>query len=186
IRTLEERLRDPEVRLVTILGMGGVGKTRLAMRVAERLASEASERYPDGVVLVPLEVLTTPAQVVLAIAAAASLPQAAGTSLPSLMDALASWRALLVLDNFEHVIDAATDVGELLRACPNLQIVVTSRVRLGLTDEWTVELSGLDLSHDSARPSDAATLFLERAERVGYPPEAATHDLPAIEDVCEA
>src|SRR5690606_35163681 len=159
-------------------------KTRLAMRVAERLASLASERYPDGVALVPLEVLTSPSQIVAAIAAAAALPQAAGANLASLTVTMAGWRALLVMDNFRHVLDAATNVGELLRACPNLQIVVTSRVRLGLTDEWTVELSGLDLSHDSARPSDAATLFLERAERVGYPPAAATHDLLAIEDIC--
>lgn len=186
LQTLEDRLHDPTVRLVTIFGMGGVGKTRLAMRVAERLASDASERYPDGVVLVPLEVLTSPSQVVTAIAAAAALPQAAGTDLASLTDALAGWRALLLLDNFEHVIDAATDVAELLRACPGLQVVVTSRVRLGLTDEWTIELSGLDLDHDATRTSDAASLFLERAERVGYPPEAAIQDLPAIEAVCEA
>lgn len=186
LRTLEERLADPTVRLVTIFGMGGVGKTRLAMRVAERLASSASERYPDGVVLVPLEVLTSPSQVVAAIAAAAALPQAAGASLASLLDALASWRALLVLDNFEHVVDAAPDVAELLRACPHLQVVVTSRVRLGLTDEWTVELQGLALRHDQVHASDAASLFLERAERVGYPPEAAADDLIAIEEVCEA
>lgn len=186
LRTLEDRLRDPTVRLVTIFGMGGVGKTRLAMRVAERLASESSDRYPDGVVLVPLEVLTSPSQVVAAIAAAAALPQSAGANLASLASTLASWRALLVLDNFEHVIDAATDVAELLRACPGLQVVVTSRARLGLTDEWTVELSGLDLDHDATRASDAASLFLERAERVGYPPEAAIQDLPAIEEVCGA
>jgi predicted ATPase len=185
LRQLDKKLREPAVRLVTLFGMGGVGKTRLAARLAERLSAREQERYPDGVVLVPLETLERADQVVPTIAARLALPAAVGTSVDELAAALANWRALLVLDNFEHVMGAGDAVVRLLRDCPTLQMVVTSRTRLGLGDEWTVELGGLSTKHDGERLSDAASLFLERAERVGYAPEAAKRDQLAIESLCQ-
>lgn len=184
LRALDDLLRDPTQRLVTLFGLGGVGKTRLAARLAERLTAHQPERFRDGVVVVPLESVPQPSAVVAAIAARLALPSAAGASSAALADALASWHVLLVLDNFEHVLPAVDDLAVLLRAAPHVRLLVTSRARLGLAEERTVELSGLATTRDGASPSDAARLFLERAERVGFPLEAAARDLEAIEALC--
>jgi tetratricopeptide (TPR) repeat protein len=184
LRALDDLLRDPTQRLVTLFGMGGVGKTRLAARLAERLTAREPDRFRDGVAVVPLESVPHPSGVVPAIAARLALPAAAGASAAALADALAGWQALLVLDNFEHVLPAVDDLALLLRAAPNVRFLVTSRARLGLAEERTVELAGLATARDGAQPSDAARLFLERAERVGFPPEAAARDLNLIEALC--
>lgn len=186
LRELEGLVHDPTNRLLTLFGMGGVGKTRLAARLAERLAARDTDRFPDGVALIPLEAIPRPEGVVPAIAARLALPVTAGASTTALADALAGWQALLVLDNFEHVAPAAADVAVLLRSCPRLAVLATSRARLGLASERMVELRGLATDRDGARPSDAAQLFLERAERVGFPPEAAARDLEEIEVLCRA
>lgn len=183
---LEGLLADPAQRLLTLFGMGGVGKTRLAARLSERLAARAPERFPDGVALVPLEAVPRPEGVVPAIAARLALPASAGASTAALADALAGWQALLVLDNFEHVAPAAADLTVLLRSCPHLALLVTSRARLGLAVERTVALGGLSTARTDGATSDAARLFLERAERVGFPAEAAARDLEAIEALCAA
>ena len=184
MRALDDLLRDPTVRLVTLFGMGGVGKTRLAARLAERLAAREPARFRDGVAVVPLESVADASAVVPAIAARLALPAAAGATTAALADALASWQALLVLDNFEYVLPAVDDLAVLLRAAPNLRLLVTSRARLGLADERTVELAGLATEHAAAGRSDAARLFVERAERVGFPPEAAARDSELIEALC--
>lgn len=186
LHELEALLRDPSNRLTTLFGMGGVGKTRLAARLAERLAARAPERFPDGVALVPLEAIPRPEGVVPAIAARLALPASAGASTAALADALAGWQALLVLDNFEHVAPAAADLALLLQTCPRLALLVTSRVRLGLAVERTVALGGLATERSGGRPSDAARLFLERADRAGFPVEAGVRDLDAIEALCAA
>ncbi len=186
LRQLEELLSDPANRLLTLFGMGGVGKTRLAARLAERLGARGTDRFPDGVVLVPLEAIPRPEGVVPAIAARLALPATAGASAATLADALAGWRALLVLDNFEHVVQAAVEVALLVQSCPGLTVLVTSRVRLGLAAERTMVLDGMATRRVGDAPADAVRLFLDRAERVGYSADAAARDADAIADLCEA
>lgn len=177
-------LRDPANRLLTVFGLGGVGKTRLAVRLAERLSTHASEHFPDGVALIALDAVRLPEAVVPAVAARLALPAATGLSAAALAEALGPWEALLVLDNFEHVLPAVEDLAVLLRSCPKIRLLVTSRARLGLATERSIELKGLSTDRVGAQPSDAARLFLERAERVGFPMEAAARDLDAIEALC--
>ncbi|MBW6455749.1 MAG: hypothetical protein K0A98_07665 [Trueperaceae bacterium] len=195
LRALEEILDEPNTRLLTLFGLGGVGKTRLALRLAERVAAHGSERYPDGVAVVSLESVDRPSEVAPTIAAGLMLPATAGASASDLADALASWRALLVLDNFERVAGAATDLALLADRCPHLQCLVTSRVRLGIACERTFELGGLATRHPGAPAglataptrgamSEAAQLFAERATSVGFPTEAVARDADAIEALC--
>jgi predicted ATPase/class 3 adenylate cyclase len=158
-----ETLARPEVRLLTLTGAGGSGKTRLALQGA----AEAADDYPQGVWWVPLapvrepdEVLTTAAR---AVGAAGSLEGAVGDR-----------RLLLLLDNFEHVIEAAPNLTSLLAACPNLNLMVTSRERLQLDGEHIYPVPVL------ARP-DALTLFATRARAVR--PDFEPNE--ALDELCE-
>ena len=185
MRALDDLLRDPTVRLVTLFGMGGVGKTRLAARLAERLVAREPARFRDGVAVVPLESDPRREAVVPAIAARLALPAAAGATTAALADALAGWHALLVLDNFEHVRG-----GRRRRGRPPAVVsgAAPSWSRAGRGWGWPPNARSSCAAsrregnwHD---PSDAARLFLERAERVGFPPEAAARDLDVIEQLC--
>jgi predicted ATPase len=121
-----------EVRLLTLTGPGGVGKTRLALRVAE----EVGPHFAAGMVLVPLAPVGDPALVAAAIAQAFRLPVGAAVTLASeLATRIGAGRYLLLLDNFEQVADAATILVELLNSCSGLKILVTSRVALRLRGE---------------------------------------------------
>jgi predicted ATPase/DNA-binding CsgD family transcriptional regulator len=172
------------VRLVTLTGPGGVGKTRLAIRVAEALAAEPGEQFRDGVAFVRLETLRDPGLIDLHVAQAFGVRAQSGTS-PSktLHDVLRDRRLLLVLDNFEHLLDSATFVSDLLAACPGPSVLATSRARLDLTGEhqYPVQTLGLpprpagetqsQVESDPAQPdvvaavadSDSGRLFVERA-----------------------
>jgi predicted ATPase/DNA-binding SARP family transcriptional activator len=151
-------------RLVTLTGPGGIGKTRLALQTAHELA----DAFTDGVWFVGLAPLADPSLVPSAIAAALELRDG------SLRDHLAGKELLLLLDNFEHVLDAAPVVSELLAAAPRLKVLATSRTRLDLYGEQDVPVSPLS-------PEDASTLFVERARaaRQGFAPTAA------VEALCE-
>jgi transcriptional regulator with XRE-family HTH domain len=117
-------VRSPGVRLVTLTGLGGAGKTRLALAVAERAAPD----FPAGVVFVPLAPLGDPDFVASAIAHEAGVGEVGGQPLVDrLKTRFADKPLLLVLDNFEHLLPAATLVTELLAACPSLKALVTSR-----------------------------------------------------------
>ena len=145
----------PGVRLVTLTGPGGVGKTRLAVAVGERLR----DRFGAGTVFVPLESVTDPGLVLAAIGRAAGA-DLAGTGSP--VEALAAtfgdgaW--LLILDNLEQVVQAAPDLGELLTRCPQLEMLVTSRTVLGLRAEREYPVPPLPL------PADPTTMPLEELE----------------------
>lgn len=173
VREALRGLQDAGVRLLTITGAGGVGKTRLALEVARALTG--SPRFGHGACVVRLESLTDPALVPSAIASTLGLdPVAAANALATLVAVLAERRILLVLDDFEQVRAAAPIVDDLVRSCPGLSVVVTSRLPLALHQEHVLPLSGLGVQVDDERGTDpdALTLFIERVRsvRVGFAP----------------
>jgi predicted ATPase len=149
-------------RLVTLTGVGGVGKTRLAVEVATQLADE----FPDGVWLFELAAVTDPSAVPDAVAAVLGITQQPGKSMSDSVAAALKGRVrLLVIDNCEHVRDAAADLVEAILAQPaTVTILATSREGLGLADEqlWPVPSLDVDAGIDSA----AVALFVERARNV--------------------
>jgi predicted ATPase/DNA-binding SARP family transcriptional activator/DNA-binding CsgD family transcriptional regulator len=154
-------------RLMTLTGAGGSGKTRLALEVARDLTGS----YPDGVWLVELAPLSDPTLVSRAVAAALGLREQSGTSLlQALRVHLASRRMLLVLDNCEHLVDAAARLAkDLLGACPELKILATSREPLNVSGEtiWPVPPLSLPdpevLTVEGLMGAEAVRLFVERA-----------------------
>jgi predicted ATPase/class 3 adenylate cyclase len=168
-------------RLVTLTGVGGVGKTRLALEVATRLADE----FPDGVWLFELAAVTDPAAVPDAVAAALGITQQPGkTVTESVADALEGRVRLLMFDNCEHVLDAAADLIEAILAhSATVKILATSREGLGVTDEhlWPVPSLDVDAGIDSA----AVFLFIERAQAVSPRFSVANGDeAAAVVEVC--
>lgn len=159
-------LAQPHIRLITILAAGGMGKTRLALEAAER----AKSRYPDGVYFVPLAALASSDHIVPALAEALNLQFAPDGRTPEqqLTDFLRRKHLLLVLDNFEHLLDAAPLITTLLSAAPNVTALATSRERLNLNGETVYPLAGLHYPEngaDAALRYSAAELFIACALR---------------------
>jgi predicted ATPase/DNA-binding XRE family transcriptional regulator len=165
VRTLREWLADHAVRLVTLTGPGGAGKTRLAMEIARAIRADAAR-----VVFVPLAVIRNPAFVALAIAEAFGLPDVTAHNLPARLQASCDGRTtLLVLDNFEQVLDAAPLVADLLASVGALRVLVTSRAPLRVRGEreYPVGPLALDVDDGATSPADlarspAVRLFVER------------------------
>lgn len=183
LRRVESLLLAPETRLVTLFGLGGVGKTRLAARVVERLASVPSAPFRDGIVTVALEHVEHDDDVLTAIAEAATLPPRAARDLSTLAAAMAESAMLLVLDNVEQVSGAPELLSGLLSRCPLLRMLVTSRERLGLHAEHAVTVAGLSLARRGPAPSEAAMLFTDRAARVGAS-DIGGDDAEVVEAIC--
>ena len=138
-------LRRPDVRLVTLTGAGGSGKTRLSLQAA----AAAADDYDRGVWWVPLASLADPTLVEMAAA------QALGSK-DTLSETVGDQRLLLVLDNFEHLLEAAAGVAETIGSCAHLTVLVTSREPLHVDGEWEVAV-------DPLREGDAVDLFVQRA-----------------------
>ena len=166
-------------RLVTLSGVGGVGKTRLALEVGAELAGE----FPDGAWMVDLAPIGDPSGVTAAIATALGLtPQGGAALIDTVAEALAGQRLLLVLDNCEHVLAAAvSSVEAILGRSGNVQILATSREPLGIARETLLRVS--PLARHGGIDSDAVTLFVDRARIVR--PDFALEDADAAAAVVE-
>lgn len=185
------RLNDPACRLLTLIGHGGIGKTRLALEAAHKildfgfliLDSPAPEnpKFPDGVFFVPLQSVTTPSGLIEAIAEATGFRfYSAVPPQQQLMNFLRTKQMLLVLDNFEQILDGVALVADLLTGAPQIKLLVTSRVALNLQEEWFHPLAGMALppvnskqqqlaggqgANGKERVPDAVQLFVQSAQR---------------------
>ncbi len=169
VSTITNLLSEPDVRLVTIMGPGGMGKTRLAIEAAASLQDE----YGDGVYLIALGdldaskfIFDTAAEfIVAAIASTLHLSfHAKADPNRQLLDFLADQQTLLVLDNFEHLLDGIDLISEILEAAPDVKILVTSRETLGLYGETLFNVGSMSSGDED---SEAVQLFLQSARRAG-------------------
>ncbi|MBV9545690.1 MAG: hypothetical protein JOY61_15065 [Chloroflexi bacterium] len=155
---LQRQLSEPSVRLVSLVGPGGVGKTRLAIQVA----GDVLPNFPDGVSFVSLANTLSPELVPSAIAQSLGIVGRPGEALlETLTRSLTDKQQLLVLDNFEQVLEAAGTVTELLRTCPSVKVLITSRSVLRVSGEHVLELEPMSV----ARPGEP-TVEVERSEAV--------------------
>jgi predicted ATPase/class 3 adenylate cyclase len=181
-------LRSGQARLVTLTGPGGTGKTRLSLQVA----ADVLDRFEDGVWFVELAPISDPDLVAATIGQVLGVPEVAGrTLLQGVVDYLRARRVLLVLDNFEQILPAASVVDDLLRACAGLRVLVTSRAALQLRSEHVFPVPPLALPDVSSLPEPdglsqygAVALFIERATAI-KPDFAVTNaNAPAVAEIC--
>jgi non-specific serine/threonine protein kinase len=182
IEAVIDLLQRRDVRLITLTGTGGIGKTRLALQVAERVRSQ----FADGVRFVPLATAHDPDLVILTIANHLSLRDTADHPLiDRLRGYLGDRDLLLVLDNFEHLLDAALPVADLLETCPRLTVVCTSRIRLGISGEHVVTVPPLAVPEDDhLQQAEAIQLFAQRASASSSSFALTEDNLQEVTDLC--
>ncbi|HEY7832790.1 MAG TPA: adenylate/guanylate cyclase domain-containing protein, partial [Ktedonobacterales bacterium] len=188
VATLAALLRGNGPRLVTLTGPGGIGKTRLSIQVA----AELMDAFADGVWFMRLSRLSDPALVLPTIAQTLGLKETSGQPLTETLRAyLRGKDLLLLLDNFEQVVAAATDVAGMLEAGPRLKVLVTSRIPLRLRGEKAYRVAPLSLAASQATQSpmrlaqySAVALFIQRAQEATADFALTAANAPAIAEIC--
>lgn len=181
-------LRREDVRLLTLTGVGGTGKTRLALQIAAELLDE----FSNGAFFVSLASIGDPALVASAMAQALGIRETRGAPpLSAVQSFLEAKNLLLVLDNFEQVVTAAPEVASLLAACPGLTVLVTSRRALHLNGEQEYAVSPLALPRRRPPPTAeslslyaAVALFIARAQAVRPDFVVTNENAPAVAEIC--
>ncbi len=187
IRQAARLLSDPDCRLLTVIGPGGIGKSRLALQVAEA----KRHAFLEGVYFVPLAPLRSADFLASAIAQGLGFPLSGrGEAQTQLLDYLRGKQALLVLDSFERLLAGAEFLGEILRQAPEVKLLVTSRERLCLSWEWRFQIEGLEHPQDEPavgeglRDYDAVRLFHQTAQRASQSFSPTAQDDRAIVRIC--
>ena len=182
---LRAQLSDPTCRLVTIVGPGGIGKTRLALEVARGQL----DVFTDGVCFVSFTSLTSPESIPDRIAEALDLTMFMhGDVTELILSFLQGKNMLLVLDNLEHLLEGVGFIRDIWQHAPQVKLLATSRERLNLQAEQVHTLEGLSQPQEgeaSTEPSDAVRLFLQSAERSGLEVALTDEDTPAIARICQ-
>jgi predicted ATPase/DNA-binding winged helix-turn-helix (wHTH) protein len=179
---VERLVDDPECRLLTLVGPGGIGKTRLALAVVKMLSELDEHPFSDGFYAVALQALDSDDDIFSAIAEALDLQYSGGESLQQhVQDHLENKRLLLFLDNFEHLMQHAPALAEMISVAPGLKILLTSRESLSISEAWFHPVNGLDYAQ--AADSDAVRMFARVAER-NQPEFALEEKLPAVLRIC--
>jgi predicted ATPase len=186
VAALKELILDSDVRLITLMGPGGTGKTRLSLQVAQ----EVLDKFPHGVFFVPLVDDTNPDRFISRVAQELEVREGDRPLLENIKDYLRDKSILLVLDNFEQLISAATVVAELLTSAPKLKTITSSRIALQVHGEREYPVPPLDLpssaeaSLENLTGNESVTLFVERA-RASKPDFALTADnASAVAEIC--
>ena len=186
LRRIDDYLTRSDCRLLTLVGPGGIGKTRLAFESARAARQDA---FPHGIYCVLLQQLTSYETIVSAIADALSHPFQAGQDPKAqLLHHLQGRTLLLVLDNFEHLVAGAELLSEILAAAPGVKLLVTSRERLRLVEEWVFDVDGLQVPELDTAPDferySAVRLFTLQATRVAASFQYHAASAPAVIRIC--
>jgi len=186
IAALKELLQSPDVRLITLLGPGGTGKTRLSLQVAQ----ETLDNFPHGVFFIPLADDYTSNQFISRFAQHLEVREGGRPLLENIKDYLQDKRILVILDNFEQLVSAAPVVSDLLAAAPQLKVITTSRILLQLHGEREYPVPTLDLPEtdemtvEGLAGNESVLLFTERA-RASNPHFSLTKDnASAVAEIC--
>ncbi len=188
---VQQRLQEPSCRLLTITGLGGMGKTRLAITAAHQINRDDALLFLNGVAFVSLAGVEAVSAVPLALANVLEVPlTSVSTPKQALINFLRNQEMLLILDNMEHLTETADLLLEILQSCPDIKLLVTSRESLNLAAEWRIELTGLPVPPEgedeitTLESYGAVTLFSRAAAQVNAHFQVTTENANQVGQLC--